>query len=140
MRALPRLLLLGATIALAALVFITTAGSARPRVPGVMHLTMSIYPAGNDEQTMPANIAVRAGGTVTITFRNYTREFHTFTVGKLGLTALIRPVAAGQRVRVTSVTFVALYGVYTWHCLFCATHVHPGSRPMGGTVYAIIAA
>jgi hypothetical protein len=138
MRVSPRLLLLAAAAVLAALAFTTTAGSQRPRVPGTMHLTMTIYPVAGDEQTLPGNIAVRAGGEVTITFRNYTHMFHTFTVHALGVSALIRP-AVGTKPGVSSVTFLAPYGVYTWRCLFCATHVHPDTRVMAGKVYAIAA-
>lgn len=140
MHALSRLLLLAALASVAALLIATAASSQRPRVPGVMQLTMSVYPAGTDEQTLPENIAVRAGGTVTITFRNYTRRFHTFTIRALDLTALLRPARSAKSPSVTRLTFIAPYGVYTWRCLFCATHVHPGTHPMQGKVYAIVTA
>jgi hypothetical protein len=119
---------------------VTTLGSARPRVPGTMHLTVNIYATGTDEAAMPGNIAVRAGGTVTITFRNHTALFHTFTIRALGISALIRPATAGAAVRVSSVTFVAPYGVYEWRCVFCASTAHPHMHAMKGKVYAIIAA
>jgi plastocyanin len=140
MRMLQKLILLAAIAAVAALTFTTTASSEQARVKGAMHLTMSIYPAGADEQTLPANIAVRAGGTVTITFRNYTHRFHTFTIRALGVSALIWPATRGKSVALSHVTFVAPYGVYTWRCLFCGTHMHSGTHPMEGKVYAIIAA
>jgi plastocyanin len=108
-----------------------TATSAAP--PAVMRVTIDIRSIGHgDEAATPANIAVRAGGTVTITFRNHTRLFHTFTVSRLGMSILLPPR------RSTSVTFVASYGVYKWHCLLCATKAHPHVHAMRGSVYAII--
>ena len=137
---LGKLFLLVTIASLIALTYVSTAGSQRPRVAGAMHLTMNVYPVGVDEQTLPANIAVRAGGTVTITFRNYTHRFHTFTIRALGVSALIRPAPAAGVFAVTRLSFVAPEGVYTWRCLFCDTHVHPGTHAMQGKVYAIIAA
>lgn len=133
-----RLLLLALVASAATLTLTATAGSQRLSPQGAMHLTMNIRPLGADETTLPANIAVRAGGTVTITFRNYTHRAHTFTIRALGIAALIRPAREGENVAVSHVTFVAPYGVYTWRCLFCATSMHPGTHSMHGKMYAII--
>jgi plastocyanin len=127
-----------AVAVLATLAFSATS-TARPRVPGAMRLTININAAGMNEAALPANIAVRAGGTVTVVFRNHTQLFHTFTIRGLGLSRLIQP-ARGGHATTTRVTFVAPYGVYTWRCLLCASSAHPHTHWMGGKVYAIIAA
>ena len=112
-----------------------TAGSTRAAAP--MRVTVNVFAVGNDESTEPANLAVRAGGTVQITFRNHTHMFHTFTIKALGISVLIRP-AQGTGVQTTSVSFVAPYGVYEWRCMFCDTATHPHTHAMKGKVYAII--
>ncbi len=101
--------------------------------PASMRLVIDIRStAGGDEAALPSNFAVRAGGTVTVVFRNHTRLFHTFTISRLGISRLIRPA------RTTKVTFVVPYGVYGWECLFCASRAHPNMHPMRGTMYAIV--
>ena len=69
---------------------------------------------------------------MTLTIRNHTKQFHTFTVRALGIAVLVRPL------RSTSVTFVAPYGVYRWRCVICASHAHPHMHAMVGRMYAII--
>jgi nitrous oxide reductase len=97
-----------------------------------MHVTIDITAAGTAENATPANFAVRSGGTVTLTFRNHTNLFHTFTVRALGISVLLRPM------RATSVTFVAPYGVYVWRCVICSTAAHPRAHAMRGNMYAIV--
>jgi plastocyanin len=127
-----------AVAVLATLVFSATS-TARPRAPGAMHVTVAITSSGMDEVALPGNVAVRAGGTVTLVFRNHTTLFHTFTVPGLGINRLIAP-AHGTKATVTRITFIAPYGVYTWHCVLCPSSAHPHTHWMGGKIYAIIAA
>lgn len=135
---MPRLLKTLALVVVATLAFSATS-TARPRVPGPMRLTVDINASGMDEVAVPGNIAVRAGGQVTIVFRNHTQLFHTFTVPALGISELIEP-ARGTHTTVSQVSFVAPYGVYGWHCVLCPSSAHPHTHWMGGKVYAIIAA
>lgn len=107
-------------------------GLAAPSTAPPMHVTLVIAPAGHDESARPANFAVRAGGSVTLTLRNETRVFHTFTIPGLGISVLLRPL------HTTSVTFVVPYGVYRWGCVICASGAHPHMHQMGGKMYAII--
>ena len=102
-----------------------------------MRLTVDISAAGHDGVVSPSTFAIRAGGTVTLTFRNHTRQFHTFTIPKLGISVLIRP-AAGAAPRLTSATFVVPYGVYDWECVLCASGVHHQMHVMRGKMYAIV--
>ena len=102
-----------------------------------MRVTVDIVAAGGNEIAQPANLAIRAGGTTTIVFRNHTHAFHTFTIRALGISVLVRP-AHGHGVRSTSVSFVAPYGTYKWQCLICATPAHPKTHAMLGKVYAIV--
>ncbi len=123
--------LLACTAALAAGGAVAAAGAAAPAV-APMHETIDITASGQDEAAMPSNFAVRAGGTVTLTFRNHTNAFHTFTIRALHISVLVRPS------RSTSVTFVVPYGVYTWRCVICASGAHPHMHAMGGKMYAIV--
>lgn len=107
------------------------AGSGAPHATP-MHVAIDIYAGHGAELVLPQNIAVRAGGEVTVTLRNHTREFHTFTIRALHVSILVPPLRSG------SGTFVAPFGVYSWTCLFCGTAQHPHDGPMGGKVYAIV--
>ena len=113
-----------------------TTVAARPAV-APMRVTVDISAAAHDGSILPSNFAVRAGGTVTLTFRNHTHLFHTFTIRKLGNSLLIRP-AVGDSPRLTSITFVAPYGVYRWACVLCASGAHHQMHAMRGTMYAIV--
>lgn len=130
-----KLLAFVTVIGLALVTAAVTAGGTRAAAP--MRMTVDIFTAGHDESAQPANLAVRAGGTVEITFRNHTQLSHTFTIKALGISVLIRP-ARGEGVRMTTVSFVAPYGVYDWQCMFCATGVHSHMHAMRGKVYAIV--
>ena len=110
---------------------------ARSQATAPMQVTIDIRAAGAVEAASPANIAVRAGGRVTVTIRNHTTLFHTFTIRALGLSAIVRPASHGTP-GVAKLTFVAPYGVYTWRCLLCSTPAHPHMHAMKGTVYAIV--
>ena len=69
---------------------------------------------------------------------NFTREFHTFTVAGLRVSALIRP-AVGQAPRKTIVAFTPRAGgVYAWHCVICPSGAHGRRHAMSGEVYVII--
>lgn len=130
-----KLLAFAAVVGLALITAAATAGGTRAAAP--MRITVDIVTAGHDEAAQPANLAVRAGGTVEITFRNHTQMSHTFTIKALGISVLIRP-ARGDGVRTTTVSFVAPYGVYVWQCMLCATGAHPHTHAMRGKVYAIV--
>ena len=96
MSRLARLLVAVVAVAVATFAVAGTAGSQAPPAAGAMQLTMSIHPIGGDEQTVPDNVAIRAGGTVTITFRNYTHRFHTFTIRALGVSAEVEQQLASR--------------------------------------------
>lgn len=110
---------------------------ARSQATAPMQVTIDIRSAGAIEVASPANIAVRAGGKVTVTIRNHTTLFHTFTIRALGLSAIVHPASHGTP-GVAQVTFVAAYGVYTWRCMLCSTAAHPSMHAMKGSVYAIV--
>ena len=131
-----KLLVFAAVVAVALVA--TAATAARARAPGPLRVTVDIVAAGHDEIAQPANLAVRAGGTTTIVFRNHTRAFHTFTIRALGISVLVRPAYANGVLRSTRVSFVAPYGTYEWRCLICATSAHPHMHAMRGKVYAIV--
>jgi uncharacterized cupredoxin-like copper-binding protein len=115
----------------------SSTGFGRTHAVQAMQVTIDIRSQGSIEVASPANIAVRAGGKVTITIRNHTRLFHTFTMSRLGLSAIVRPATHGTA-GVAKLTFIAPYGVYTWRCLLCDTPAHPHLHAMKGTVYAIV--
>ena len=110
---------------------VATATAAAP-APATMRVTLDIVAAGHDGVAEPANFAVRAGGTVSLTVRNHTGLFHTFTIRALGITLLVPPH------RSVKTTFVAPYGVYNWRCVVCGTSGHPQMHRMGGRMYAIV--
>jgi heme/copper-type cytochrome/quinol oxidase subunit 2 len=135
--------LIGAALAaaLAAAVLAEPAGALKPSgLPHVQQLAITITGQASDERVSPSmgNIAVAAGVQVRITVTNYTREYHTFTIPGLNVSALILP-ARGQKARKTTFTFTAHRpGTFAWHCAYCAKGVHGVRHPMGGAVYAII--
>ncbi len=115
-----------------------TAQPAPAGLPSVQRLTITI--AVGDVEAQPANFAVKPGVPIVVTFRNYTHEFHTFTVPGLGLSVLVRPAKSGAP-RLTRVRFtVPEYGVYTWRCVLCASGAHSQMHAMTGRIYAIVGA
>jgi len=123
--------LVAATIAALALAA-AGAAAAGPAPAQPMRVTIDIARMGVDGTVVQSNFAVRAGGAVTLTIRNHTHVFHTFTVRALGISVVARPS------RTTTVRFVAPYGVYRWRCVICTTAAHPHSHAMGGKMYAIV--
>jgi hypothetical protein len=120
------------------------AGSAtglRPSVSPPQRLAIDIRAvggAGHGEHLTLTNFAVQPGLPVHVTFTNYTRGFHTFTIPELGVTALIPP-AQGTTPAKTTVTFTPhAYGVFGWHCLLCPDSTHANATAMHGRVYAIM--
>lgn len=111
---------------------VSTGTAAAPAPPAAMHVTLTIVPLHHDGVAVPANLAVRAGGTVDLTVRNKTGLYHTFTIEALGVTLLVPPH------RTATTSFVAPYGVYAWRCVICGTPGHPRMHRMGGVVYAIV--
>lgn len=124
-----RVLVLAATCALA---LVAVGAGAGAHHATSMRVEIDIYAGHGAELVLPENIAVRAGGEVTVALRNHTREFHTFTIRALHVSVIVPPL------KTASATFVAPYGVYSWTCLFCGTPQHPHDGPMGGKVYAIV--
>lgn len=124
-------LLAATTVALAAGAVVGGTAAA-PTPAGAMRVTLDIVSVRGDGVATPANFAVRSGGTVTLTVRNHTGFFHTFTVRALGLRLLVPPH------RSATTSFVAPYGVYTWRCVICASGAHPLMHRMGGRMYAIV--
>lgn len=135
--------LIGAVLAaaLATAALAEPAGALKPPgFPHVQQLALTITGQANATLVSPStgNIAVAAGVPVRVTVTNYTREFHTFTIPGLNVSALILP-ARGQKARTTTFTFSAYRsGTFAWHCAYGAKGVHGARHPMGGTVYAII--
>lgn len=129
-------LLVFALIAALALVA-TAATAARTHAAGPLRVTVDIVANGHDEVATPANLAVRSGGSTTLVLRNHTHLFHTFTIPALGISVLVRP-ATSRGAWTTSVTFIAPYGVYAWHCVLCDSPAHPHMHAMTGKVYAIV--
>ena len=126
-----RTLRLFAAVAVVAAVA-AAAWTAAPAAARPMHVVVVISTHGADETASPANFAIRSGGTVTVTIRNTTRLFHTFTIRALGISVLVHPL------RSTSVTFVAPKGIYEWRCVLCSSSAHPRTHAMRGKVFAII--
>lgn len=108
--------------------------------PHVQVLAVTIRSSGRDdaERVSPENLAIAPGVLARITFTNFTRQFHTFTVPGLHVSALIFP-ARGQTPRKTTFTFTAYEGgSFAWYCVFCAQGRPGHDGPMGGRVYVII--
>jgi hypothetical protein len=104
------------------------------------HYGITIRPAtrkAHGEHVTAPTFAVEPGLPVRITFTNYTRQMHTFTVPGLGVSAVI-DAARGRAPARTVVTFTPhSYGAFAWSCLLCPDD--GSSRgSMRGTVYAII--
>jgi len=104
-------------------------------------LAIAIRPASgmsHGEHVTPANFAVAPGIQIHVTFTNYTRMNHTFTVKGLGVSALIR-AATGNTPTKTTVTFTAhQYGSFSWACLLCPGQDGMNGAPMGGKIYSIL--
>jgi heme/copper-type cytochrome/quinol oxidase subunit 2 len=121
----------------------STASAGVPMGVGLPHaqqVALTIVGSAMNEQLSPSlgNIAIAAGLPVRVTVTNYTREYHTFTISGLNVSALILP-ARGQTPRTTTFTFTASrVGVFRWYCVFCAEGKHGKPHTMGGTVYVII--
>ena len=121
------LFLLAAAAALA-----SPAGAGNPWAPlrstGPQQVTIHVLPG---DVVRDANIAVVPGVPVVLTVINTTRDFHSFTIPKLHVNAVVVPG------RPTTVTFTPReVGAYRWHCDFCPAVHHSGG--MGGTIYALV--
>lgn len=132
---------IAAVTALASMVLLVWGASAQaaPRATQelVQQVTISVYPVKGGEFVSPMNLAVRPGQPIAITFRNYTAEFHTFTVPGLGISAIVLPGSTASP-RVTRLRVVASKsGVFQWYCVLCKAGAHDGHE-MGGKLYAII--
>lgn len=91
-----------------------------------------------DRLSGSGNIALAPGVPVRLTVRNYTRQFHTFTIPGLHLNRLIPP-ARGQAASTTLITFTTRkWGAFAWHCLICPSGMHGHAHQMGGTLYLVV--
>ena len=136
-----------ATVTAVALAVSATATPAAPTraggsatTPHVQKESLTVSGAKTNERVSPSsgNLAIAPGVPVRVTVTNYTREYHTFTIPGLHVSALILP-AHGKAARVTTFTFTAHeYGTFVWYCGFCTSGAHGHRHMMGGTVYAII--
>ena len=110
----------------------TTGQSVFPQVQNV-----SIIFRAGDRVSAP-NFALAPGVPVRLTVVNFTHEFHTFTVARLKVSALILP-ALEQTPKRTIVAFTPhATGVLRWHCAICPSGAHGMRHVMGGEVYLII--
>jgi plastocyanin len=140
-----RMLLTGAVLAVFTAWFAVSAPAMSSRGAGapaahVQQLQLTIVGGGSTEVVGPSlgNIAIAAGVPVRMTVTNYGREYHTFTIPGLGVSALILP-ARGNTPTKTTFTFTASkQGIFKWYCAFCAMGMHEKPHSMGGTVYAVI--
>jgi len=98
-------------------------------------VTMTITPS---DRPVPMNIAVWPGNLVVLKVRNYSHEFHTFTIPALGVSALILPARDGGP-RVTTVRFLAQrdHRPVFWFCVICPSGIHGQRHAMAGGVYPI---
>ena len=71
-----KLLTFAAVLAYALVGTAATAGSTRAAAP--MRVTVNVFAVGNDESTEPANLAVRAGGTVQTTSVSFVAPYGVY--------------------------------------------------------------
>ncbi|MGZ8716628.1 MAG: hypothetical protein ACXWYO_05890 [Gaiellaceae bacterium] len=111
----------------------TTGPRAVPQVQNV-----SIILRAGDRVSAP-NFALAPGVPVRLAVVNFTHEFHTFTINRLGVSALILPALLGQTSKTTLVTFTPRRtGAFKWHCVICPSGAHGQRHAMSGEVYLII--
>lgn len=110
-------------------------GASRPALTAVQNISLTIR--AGDRMVEP-NIALAPGVPVRLSVRNFTHEFHTFTIPGLHVSALILP-SHGHSPRTTIVAFTPHdAGVFAWHCTICPSGMHGHGHAMGGAVYVII--
>ena len=115
------------------------AGTASPahRAPAraVQHVSITIM-AG--DRVVEPNLALAAGVPVRLAIRNFTHQFHSFTVPALGLSALVSP-ARGRAPVTTVVRFTPTRaGTLAWGCVICPSGEHGHPHTMSGKIYVII--
>ena len=128
------------TILVVALATASAASGGTVRTPHVQRATITILPstAGAEAVARNPNIAVAIGIPVKITIRNFTHQFHTFTIPGLHKNALAGP-ARGSAPSTTVVTFTAREsGPFAWYCVLCRHGGHGRAHEMGGLIYATI--
>jgi hypothetical protein len=121
----------------------STAPAGTQKVAGLPHteqVALTIAGSAMNEQLSPSlgNIAIAAGLPVRVTVTNYTREYHTFTIPGLQVSALIFPRVGSKPMTTTFMFTASKVGVFRWYCAFCAEGKHGTPHTMGGTVYVII--
>lgn len=104
---------------------------------GPQRVTIHILPStGGREVVLDPNVAIVPGVPVRLTIINASTEFHSFTIPRLHVNAVVMPGSRLQP-RTTAISFTAPgVGDYQWHCDFCPTVHHAGG--MGGTIYALV--
>ena len=128
-------------IAVLAAVAATTALGLTASAPATLWrpqtVTMTI--TRNGDHAVPMNIAVWPGQPVVLEVRNYSHEFHTFTIPALSMSALIFP-AKGSGPRMTTVRFMAQkqHSPVSWLCVICPSGIHGKSHAMAGKVYSMV--
>jgi plastocyanin len=130
------------TAAIAAAVAATPAVAASPWQPlaptGPQVVTIHVLPAVHGREVLDAtNFAVMPGVPVTLRIVNTSGEFHTLTIPRLHVNAVVRAGTVSHP-QTTAVTFNARSaGVYAWYCELCPAVHHRGA--MHGLVYALVA-
>lgn len=118
--------------ALAAAGLLAAALAVAPAAAAPRTQNLSITIRAGDRIVEP-NFALAAGVPVHLTVHNFTHEFHTFTIAKLGVSALIRPSQA------TSITFTPqAVGTFAWRCVICPSGQHGHAHAMEGALYLIV--
>jgi hypothetical protein len=127
---------IAAVAAITAVAVLAVAGSTQASLWPLQTVTMTI--TSQRDQAAPANFAVWPGELVVLKVRNYSHEFHTFTIPALGVSALILP-AKGSGPRVTTIRFTAQkHGVVTWLCVICPSGIHGQVHAMNGKIYSMV--
>jgi heme/copper-type cytochrome/quinol oxidase subunit 2 len=89
----------------------------------------------NGDVVTDGNLAVVPSVPVRLTVINTTRDFHSFTIARLHVNAVVMP-GSPSHPRATTITFTPpQVGTYRWHCDFCPAVHHSG--PMSGMLYAL---
>ena len=123
----------------AVLLVFSASASANAGSAHAQKLTVTIgTPSRALDMASPANLAVAPGVPIHLTLTNYTHEFHTFVVPRLGLSFLVSPAQHGAP-STTTVTFtIQKLGTFAWRCVICASGQHGKRHSMAGRIYSII--
>lgn len=127
-------------VALAAIVAATAWPAGGATRAHVQRVTITILPSSashTDAVAIPPNVAIAPGVAVSVTLVNYTRDFHTFTIPGLHVSAMAVPATAKGPGK-TTITFRALkWGTFAWYCVICQRGMHGPAHHMTGRIYVI---